>query len=199
MAEVPRVGDWWREREQSIGLRSYPEWFRLNLDVGKTFEAFDERNDERNAYGAVSSWLWEPGKPGLLLQGPVGAGKSHLANAAALELMRQAGWAPWRVSAARIPRADWDAVEYLASVASIPLLVLDDLGKGKHTERLIECVSIIIEGRTDELAPTIVTTNLREDELVGKLGPEEGERVVSRLRELCIWVEVRGDDWRRRI
>jgi len=140
------------------------------------------------------------GEPiGLFLYGPVGSGKTHVACSAANELIREHGVFVRFVPTVKIPRHDSDALEELVDPASVPVLILDDVGAEKMTDRALECLYFLIEGRIWNRAPFIVTTNYRPEHLGARLGGEYGPRIVSRLAGSCAEAPIGGGvDWRQR-
>lgn len=67
-----------------------------------------------------------------------------------------------------------------------PFLVLDDFGKEKLTERLACDLFAIIDERTADRRPTVITTNLTGDLLEAKFSsvePTLAEAMVARIRE----------------
>jgi DNA replication protein DnaC len=75
------------------------------------------------------------------------------------------------------------------------LLILDDLGAEKPTEWALEKIYQLVNLRYESLRPMIATTNLDLNSLERLLG----ERTFGRLIEMCLPVEVSGEDYRRKI
>jgi DNA replication protein DnaC len=71
--------------------------------------------------------------------------------------------------------------------------VLDDLGAEKPSEWTCEKLLELVDERYVQARPTIVTSNLPPN----KLSTHVGERVASRLAEMCTVVPVVGQDRRR--
>jgi len=172
------------------------------IGLTKTFEHFVLDSSNRAAWEALTDWLGTADdrayKTGLLLFGPTGVGKTHLACAAANWLLDREVFCRY-LRTVDIPREDTDAVRELANPDDTPWLVLDDLGAEKMTERALECLYLIIDGRLWHKAPTIVTTNYTPTQLRKMLNSAEagqGDRLVGRLTELCQMVPLGGDDRR---
>lgn len=73
-----------------------------------------------------------------------------------------------------------------------PLLVLDDLGREKASEWVIDRLYVLIGRRYNELKPTIVTSNYTLDQLAGRgYGP-----MVSRLIEDAPAIRLSATDYR---
>lgn len=92
-------------------------------------------------------------------------------------------------------RSDSDA---LAMAERVPLLALDDLGAERPTDWAIETLTGLIDARTAEGLPTIVTSNYSLGQLRGLWGGMPGARIASRLGGACERIEVTGPDRRLR-
>lgn len=140
---------------------------------------------------------WADGEiRGLLLLGPVGVGKTHLAAAACWARL-QVGAVRW-VSVARLMsqlRAGFqDEARYEASeiVAGTGPIVLDDLDKASPTEFGKEVIFGAVDNRIEAGASLLVTTNLE----LGEIAERYGEPVASRLAGYCRVVRLDGRDKR---
>lgn len=127
---------------------------------------------------------------GLWLQGGTGTGKTTLAmlvSKAVLDRGRTAAIYSLPGLLARIRRTfDAEAGEdtyftFFNRLVSVDLLHLDDLGAENRTEWVLEQLYTIIDRRYSDQRSMVVTTNLEEPELYEQLG----ERIVSRLTEIC--------------
>ena len=180
-----------------------------------TFETAERDKHNRAVLAMIRSWarwvrgwaespnpVWAggpAGKPGVLMYGPPGAGKSWI-GACAVNMLVDNGVAARFLRTVDMPKHDTEAVEALADIERTPVLVLDDLGAEKRTERALECLYLVIDGRAHAEAPTIVTTNWRPDPLMGLLnaaGAGFGDKLLSRLHGLCEFVPVGGPDRRK--
>jgi len=93
--------------------------------------------------------------------------------------------------------------QILNHVINVDVLLLDELGKVKASEWVLDKVREIIGGRYDKKRTTLVTTNFPLDPkpVSGKLAEiplqdKVGADTVSRLREMCHIVEMEGSDYR---
>lgn len=123
----------------------------------------------------------------LILAGPAGTGKTHLACAAVRHLCdgnRRAQYFKLGDAIRRLRdtwRRDSDETELqvLHEYRHADLLVLDEVGVQYGTDGEKVHAFDIIDGRYSDMKPTIIITNCKADELVAYLG----ERVVDRLLE----------------
>lgn len=135
---------------------------------------------------------------GLLLCGSVGTGKSFLAAAIANELISQG--TPCLMTnfsriISRISEKFGGDQKYLDNLNRFDLLIIDDLGAERDSEYMWEKVMDVIDARYRAGLPLIVTTNLKPKDLYDPSDIRR-QRVFSRLREMCIFLEVNGADRR---
>jgi DNA replication protein DnaC len=167
---------------------------------------------------------------GLMLLGPIGVGKTHLAVGVLRELVLQKN-APclfydYRELLKEIQNSynasvQTTELEILKPVFETEVLVLDELGAVKPTEWVWDTVSHILNTRYNDKRTTIITSNfadlppsrdLPEDQRRSTqeraaaraardetLGDRIGERMRSRLHEMCRKVEMDGSDFRQNI
>jgi DNA replication protein DnaC len=72
------------------------------------------------------------------------------------------------------------------------LLIIDDVGAEKPTEWVAETFYKIINIRYEKVLPTVFTSNYSLDQLAEKIG----DRVPSRIYEMCEVVKLSGKDRR---
>lgn len=135
---------------------------------------------------------------GLLLCGSVGTGKSFLAAAIANELISQG--TPCLMTnfsriISRISEKFGGDQKYLDNLNRFDLLIIDDLGAERDSEYMWEKVMGVIDARYRAGLPLIVTTNLKPKDLYDPSDIRR-QRVFSRLKEMCIFLEVNGADRR---
>lgn len=135
---------------------------------------------------------------GLLFCGQVGTGKSFLAAAIANELINQG--TPCLMTnfsriISRISEKFGGDQKYLDNLNRFDLLIIDDLGAERDTEFTWEKVMTVIDARYRAGLPLIITTNLMPKELYDPSDIRR-QRVFSRLKEMCICLEVKGTDRR---
>lgn len=145
--------------------------------------------------------------PSLLLLGPTGTGKTWQAYAA----LRLAVTEPRPARGVGYRAQSWQAATHADLLASMrptqrnnseqildnlrkePLLLVDDLGVAKNSEWVEDITYRLINGRYEQMMPTIYTSNLAIDQLREALG----DRIASRLAETCTRVVLAGPDRRR--
>ena len=145
---------------------------------------------------------------GLMLIGPPGIGKTHIAVAALREVIRRTGarglYYDTRALLRDI-RSTYNPVLHMAEmdvirpVMEAEVLVLDDLGAERLTDWVEETMSLIVNTRYNERRPTIFTSNYEDIPDEGELNSllvRVGFRLHSRLREMCEFLEYDGPDYR---
>lgn len=78
----------------------------------------------------------------------------------------------------------------------VGLLALDDLGAERATEWAMETLTRLMDTRSAEGLPTVVTSNCRIGHLRDLWGGMAGKRMASRLAGACEAIEVSGPDRR---
>lgn len=138
--------------------------------------------------------------PSLLLLGPCGVGKTYEAYGAMRELAVTGVTARWAVTtaadlyAALRPRHGIDSEAEFRKYRDASLLLVDDLGASRQPTEFTEEVNFrLINHRYEHHLPTLFTSNADADDLRARLG----DRVTSRLREMCQRVAIKGTDRRR--
>jgi len=160
----------------------------------------DAQADHPEVLDWVESWVGSDAEcPSLLLAGPVGVGKTwqgYGALRAAVTGPRPTTWKA--VTSADLyaslrPRPGHDPEAELERYRSVGLLLIDDLGAAKASEWVEETTYRVLNGRYEDMRPSIFTTNLP----VPALKDAIGDRIASRLAETCKRVVLEGGDRRR--
>ncbi len=149
-------------------------------------------------------------KSGLLISGPAGTGKTHLA-AAALNVLIERGFYDMvfrdfrellqDIKSTYSPGSELDEHGVLGPVLNAGLLVIDDLGAERPTEWADSQFSYILNYRYNRLLPVIITTNFLDDPVrAGEetLAERVGARMRSRLFEMCNEIRIVAEDYRKR-
>ena len=161
---------------------------------------------------------------GILFVGSIGVGKTHLATGILQRLVRERGvrglFCDYRELLKNIqnsynPQVATTEMELLKPVFTAEVLVLDDLGAQKPNEWSWDIVALILNTRYNDRQTTIITTNYPDQPagagvkidrggakaaiLEDTLGDRIGDRMRSRLAEMCVRIEMRGNDFRQTV
>ena len=184
---------------------AHPSLAFAHLSAAKFVQEYDPRNGT-----------------GLLIIGTIGTGKTHLAVGIMKELVLQKGvpclFYDYRELLKQIQNSynatvQTTELDVLRPVFEASVLVLDELGAVKPTEWVWDTVSLILNTRYNENRVTIITTNFEDRAPAGMngsgsavqaamrsetLGDRIGERMRSRLHEMCRVIKMEGEDFRQK-
>jgi DNA replication protein DnaC len=143
---------------------------------------------------------------GLMLIGPPGIGKTHIAVSVLRQVVRRTGASGLYYDTRALlkdirntynPVTHTAEMDVIRPVMEAELLVLDDLGAERLTDWVEETMSLIVNTRYNERRATIFTSNYEDipDDL-NSLLVRVGFRLHSRLREMCEFLEYDGPDYR---
>ena len=147
---------------------------------------------------------------GLLLTGPVGVGKTHLAVSILKGLAERGvtclfyefGSLLKEIQDSFNPNTKTSELSVLRPVLDADVLVLDELGASKPTDWVRDTMAHIINSRYNDRRLTIFTTNYPDEKKTDKdetLEDRIGVRLRSRLYEMCRTVKMTGEDYRKNI
>lgn len=182
----------------------------------ETFEA-DEVPEQSGALHAAqgTAYLYNPGKPskGFIVAGPVGTGKTHLLCATLRYLCLEKCVASRYVEVSFLfseirngfseGRSGLDAIKPLVDV---PVLAIDEIGKGRGSAFEMDTLDELIARRYNAGRTTLFATNytlasnaphahhvdpLELDKRAQQLlRTRVGDRIYSRLHEMCLAIEL---------
>jgi len=149
------------------------------------------------------------GERGALLVGSCGTGKTHLAIGIVKELMAKGvagcfcdySWLLQELLQ-EIRREGGSEMEILRPLLEVAVLILDDIGAMRPSAWVLDTVTMLLNERYSRGLTTLLTANYRDKLATSQGNPEltlqerVGERVVSRLREMCRFVPMDGPDYR---
>lgn len=189
---------------------------RVDLERG-TEDVTDSVRQARMACFRMTSGF-APGDPGIALSGPVGTGKTHLMAGVVRALTLDNG-VPCKFIEFTHLLSDIKQgyeqgkgeTEIIEGLVRVPVLIIDELGKGLSTEWQIAILDALISRRYNLRVTTLLTTNFpfeaqrrppsaqaRDAFDRTSLEDRVGSRMVSRLREMCRFHTIDAPDYRRR-
>lgn len=193
-----------RNRKQRIVETRMPLEYQT-----KDFSTFIQETDSQKAAFKLARRFvkgWEKAKAGgygLLFLGSCGTGKTHLACAIMIELLKEYAFSyPRYYKASEIfssVRCTYQAgsttneEETLKFFSSIQLLVIDEVGVQKGSEAEKRILFSILDNRVTSNKPTILLSNLGPKALEELLG----DRLYDRVRSKCVPMLFAGSSMRK--
>ena len=214
-----------QREERRLAAAHIPERYRQctldDYDTGFPSAHPSQGRALLTARAFVKEYPVETAGKGLLFTGSIGVGKTHLAVGVLRRLVKERGvrglFCDYRELLKNIqnsynPQVNITELDLLKPVFAAEVLVLDDLGSQKPNEWVWDTVALILNTRYNDKQTTIITTNYPDlpaggGNLTGPeraareptLGDRIGDRMRSRLAEMCIHVEIAGVDYREKV
>ena len=171
----------------------------------RTFKNFQVTKENQEQYRRVKEFAENfPKDKGLLISGPVGSGKTHLAAAVANYLIEKLYTVIFGnitdimtlVKSTYSKDSEVSELQIIDTLTKdVDLLIVDDLGKEYQSPNTSTVLYQIINRLYEDEKPIIVTTNFNSELLKTKY-KERGEAIVSRITEMTIPIIMTGKDWR---
>lgn len=171
--------------------------------AGKTFEK--DNPQQQATLEACRMWTRQlrPAQladsiPAVALYGRAGRGKTHLLSLMVESVIRLHKTDAVYRSAAQLLdelRAGLDERTHEAlwqRVLRVPVLAIDDLGADRFTEWSADRLATLVDYRYGKALPLLIATNVPPAGWAEKFG----ERTASRLRGMCVRLELAGPDRR---
>ncbi len=176
-------------------------------------DTFQPRNHESHqkalSYAKEFVQLY-PDKKGFLLMGAAGLGKTHLAIGTISEMTLERGvkclFKDFFYLLSELKEAYSFGTaenEVIRPLVETDILVIDELGKGRSNEWELNILDQLISKRYNASKMTLITTNYIS-KIIENRDPENneilelrvGERIASRLYEMCEFIPLKGRDYR---
>ena len=163
---------------------------------------------------------FSPGSRGFLLWGKPGVGKTHLMCALMSYLTLEKGISCRYVEFMQLvfdlkkdfAEGRWESTT-VSPLLAVEVLLIDELGKGRNSEWELAVLDELVSSRYNAGKTLLATSNYLPKatpgtnvpitleggmRLPGTLEERLGDRIYSRLTEMCQFVEVKGQDYRCR-
>lgn len=156
-------------------------------------------------FDAVSDFLTNPqSRPWLMMMGTPGTGKSTMLKAIrnTFDFLYDEDYEKPKMNyckASQLGGIMKNDPERFRRICGSEVLFVDDLGFLGESEVVNDYgvkrrpIEAILEGRYDSMSTTVFTTNLTRQELYDRYG----ERIHSRLCEMCMFIMMTGQDYRQ--
>ena len=201
-----------------------------DVDIGPEFVKWNHSLEQAKLITEAFARDYPAGPDtGMLLMGPCGAGKTHLAVSALRQIVLRGHTGIFydyrellkEIQGSYNPESQTSELGVLEPVLTADVLLLDDLGASKPSPWALETVGHILNSRYNEKRITMLTTNYldsngpapmpasRRPQLPSgqavsparedSLTDRLGMRIRSRLYEMCRTIELSAPDYRREV
>jgi len=189
-----------KEEIERTRRSGFPDPELMQWTFAKDDRANEKASDISLRYCTHFLSMKEKGK-GILFLGNCGTGKTFLAACIANELINQ-GFSVLMTNFSRLVNIIFGLKEgkqnYIDSLNSYDLLIIDDLGVERQSEYVAEIVQNIVDSRYRAGLPLIITTNLTPKDFSADSSDIAKSRLYSRISEMCLPVVVSGVDRRKK-
>lgn len=182
----------------------------------KTFASYQVNNNNIKAFETAKRFVqnFETANSrgtGIIFYGSYGVGKTHLACSIANELIKMQKSVIFGstikllgiIKKSYKNESEEDESKIISEFINCDVLIIDDLGKEKPSEWGLEKLYYIINERYEHNKPIIITTNFSENQLIDIFTVEKNkssiEAIISRLKEICLSIEIFDNDYRYKI
>lgn len=191
IAEIKKAGGYTQEREDLINL-SIPSRYK-SADVEKANKGQE----------VITKWAYgKKKKRSLYIWGGVGTGKTYMAYGL-YKLFRANGWNTLIGGTVDILQDIKEDFTYKAKdpyyqskfdkwIEHPGPMIIDDLGAEKVSDWVLETFYNLINTRYEKQLPTIFTSNYS----LKQISERVGDRITSRIFEMCEIIKLDGDDRR---
>lgn len=183
--------------DQARRLRTL--WDRLKLPQGLGETITLDTHVDQPKMALVRRWYAREFKAGLLIAGKAQRGKTTTAYLLARQAIRDGLGTVGltvvdlierltdtfhhdeRLKADPTQPPQTTHLQLIASLQAVPFLLLDDLGAEKLTDYVERALYQILNARAEGGLLTVITTNLRKEEILDRYG----DRIYARIAKLC--------------
>jgi DNA replication protein DnaC len=172
-----------RESRQNARVASFLE------SVPPVYHNTDPERIHANLAQTAAAYRY--GAKGIGFMGKSGEGKTRAAFLVAMRMVAEGRKVYWitatdlAAAAANLfaddPEVKSRSNEKIRRSMTAEVLVLDDLGKGKFTDRSESMLYDLFETRTGNLRPTIWTSNSNAKQLHGMMSPDRADALIRRM------------------
>ena len=186
------------ERFESERVGRLLKYSNLGALAGVTFQALSPPGDDRASQERflrtreiAVAYAQNP-EGWLVIVGPAGSGKTHMAAAIANECMDRGQAVSFigvadlldHLRATYAPSSEVPYDELFDQVRNVPILVLDDLGLQSSTPWAQEKLSQLLGHRSNARAPTVITTDLPLEKLDDRMRARLADPALAHVLEL---------------